>query len=366
MNILRIQLNHDAVITKQELASFLYNEIGEEYNLTEENVIDFFSIESCIFIPNQTFVSVFTISLPDLELRDIEPQDIVLSYLNTLNSSPNIISVVKTNDSILHGKAEQYYKEVIELEMDLRNILTYILTYDEKNIGEQLFKDFGINKSEKVDYDKIREKYENGLFYIYFNHYASFSQPEKIKADQIVDLLQNSSIQSFEDFKSKIENRAIKEDRHTQFLLSIKTKLKPIEDMRNAIMHIRNLSSNVILNYEKAVKNLGDEKGIKTLLKDFWTEEKKELNETTWLSIAEAQIDKLILISDDNGERFYKMNDYYYEYEFMEGYSALEEFKDDLISYLVDRVELLDFNPDSVEFELKINELIDKKLLKTD
>lgn len=36
--------------------------------------------------------------------------------------------------------------------MELRNVLTYIICYDEKKINDE-FKTFGINKSEKTDYE---------------------------------------------------------------------------------------------------------------------------------------------------------------------------------------------------------------------
>ena len=360
METIKIQIIHEGLITKKELSTFLYDEIGEEYNLSKEDIEDLFEILDTFLLPNNTFSTTFKFSIPDLELRDIELKDIVFSYLNSLQSDEKIISVVKTFDSILHKTAEKYYKEIIELEMELRNVLTYILSYDEKNIEDQLFKNFGINKSEKIDYDKVREKYENGLFYIYFNHYASFSEPKKIKADQIAELLQDPTIQNFEDFKNKISNRAIKENRHTDFLLSIKNKLKPLEDMRNAIMHIRNLSNNVIANYEKAITDNNGDKGVHSIIQEFWENERRELNEKSWLALAESQINKLIIIEENDDNRFYRMNDDYYDYEFIEGYEELNDFREDLISYLIDKIELTDFNPETDEFQTKINELIDR------
>ncbi|MCK5051950.1 MAG: hypothetical protein KAS53_09525 [Candidatus Cloacimonetes bacterium] len=359
MNSIKIQINHQAIITKEELALVLYNEIGEEYDLSEEDVEALFSIENILLLPNDTFTTNFKIELPEIELRDIEPQEIIFSYLNNLESGENILSIVKTNDSILQDVSLKYYKEVIELEMEMRNVLTYILAYDTKNIENQLFSDFGINNSEKIDFEKVKEKYENGLFYIYFNHYANFTEPQKLKANQIVELLQNPSIMTFDDFKEKINNRAINETRHTDFLLSIKTKLLPLEKMRNAIMHIRNLSKKTIDNYQKAVEDTDIEKGVRSLINDFWIIEQNVLNESTWLALAKSQLERLITITQDESENIiYKMNDNYYEYEFEEEYSDLDDFKSDLIDYLKDKIVLPDFDPDDDNFEDKIIQMI--------
>ena len=56
------------------------------------------------------------------------------------------------------------------------------------------------------------------------------------------------------------------------------------------------------------------------------------------------------------------MNDDYYETEFMEGYNDLEEFRDELIGYLLDRVYVPDFNSDYEEFTDDVNNLIDQLL----
>jgi len=362
METFKIQIIHEELITKKELSTILYNEIGEEYNLSEDDIEDLFEILDTFLLPNNTFSTNFTFSIPDLELRDIEPKDIIFSYLNSLESDERVISIVKTFDSILYKTAEKYYNEIIKLEMKLRNVLTYILSYDDKSIEDQLFKNFGIDRSQKINYEDIRKKYENGLFYIYFNHYASFSVPKKIKADQIAELLQDLTIQTFEDFKNKISNRAIKEDRHTDFLLSIKNKLKPLEDMRNAIMHIRNLSNTIIANYEKAITGNNGDKGIHSIIEEFWNNERRVLNKETWLALSKNQIKKLITVEEEAGSKTFIFNSEYYDDEFENSYNSIEDFKDDLFSYLVDKIELRDFDTLNDEFQRKINELIYKLL----
>ena len=170
--------------------------------------------------------------------------------------------------------------------------------------------------------------------------------------------MQDLTIQTFEDFKNKISNRAIKENRHIDFLLSIKNKLKPLEDMRNAIMHIRNLSNNVIANYEKAITDNNGDKGVHSIIEEFWNNERMVLNEETWLALAKNQIKKLITVKEEARSKTFIFNREYYDDEFENSYNSVESFKDDLFYYLIDKIELRDFDTSNDEFQRKINELI--------
>ena len=46
MSIVKIQINHTKNLNKEVLASHLYDLIGEEYNLNEDDVVDYFEIEN--------------------------------------------------------------------------------------------------------------------------------------------------------------------------------------------------------------------------------------------------------------------------------------------------------------------------------
>ena len=337
MATIKIQINHEKPIFIKDLATILYDQIGEEYGLSEEEIKDYFEILSIILLPNDSFITILTFELPELETRDIELKDIVISFLQSLEKMDGVVSLIKTQDSLLKAKAYEFYKQIVDLEMELRNVLTYIISYDGKKINEELFKTFGINKSEKPDYDQIKKDYENGLFYIYFNHYAAFTEPEKLKADKIVEFLQAPHIDTFEKFKIQLQDRGIKEVRHLDFIASIKTKLDPVEKMRNAIMHIRNLSDNLVNNFDMAMNDNGS-KGIQTLLNDFWTNEQNELKQKTFLKIMEYEIknifesssfeDNKLIITQDFGD------------DILSEYENLEDLQNDFILYCKDELEI--------------------------
>ena len=77
MSIIKIQINHIRNITKEDLASHLYNEIGEEYDISEDDIEDYFEIKYVLQLPNGSFVTVFTLDFPTLAVRDLELKDIL-------------------------------------------------------------------------------------------------------------------------------------------------------------------------------------------------------------------------------------------------------------------------------------------------
>lgn len=228
MNIVKIQINHKENITIKELSSAFYNEIGEEYNLSEEDVMGFFNIENRSLVPDGTFITIFTIDFPELELRDQSPQDIIISYLDSLKQDANILMIIKTSDFTLYNRARHYYEEIIDLEMELRNVLTYIMTFDGRKVNESLFTKFGVGLVDSHDPSNVSKHYENGFFYILFNEYAKFLEPKQLTDKQISELLRNPSIQSFEMFREKLIQKGISEQRHIDFLSSISTQIKPL------------------------------------------------------------------------------------------------------------------------------------------
>ncbi|MCE7980899.1 MAG: hypothetical protein DYG89_06875 [Caldilinea sp. CFX5] len=365
MNIVKIQINHRENITIRELSSALYNEIGEEYELSEKDVMFLFNIESRLLVPDGTFITVFTINFPELELRDQSPQDIIISYLNSLKQDANILTIVKTSDFTLYNRARQYYEEIIDLEMALRNVLTYIMTYDHRKIDESLFKQFDIGLVPSHDPNNARNHYENGFFYILFNQYSNFLEPKQLTDKQISELLRDPSIHSFEMFREKITQKGILEERHINFLSSISTQIKPLEDMRNAIMHIRNLSNRLVQNYEKATNNQSST-AIMKLIQNFWIQENETLKKQTWLALAKSQVNKVVSLEsyqDDNP--IFRTNSTHYLYELEEGYVGVDALKLDLIPYLMDYVAVEGFDPSDPEFEAELNKMIDTTLART-
>jgi len=357
VNIVKVQINHTENLTKVDLASYLYAEIGEEYGIPDNEIEDYFTIDYVLQLPNNSFSTFFILDFPDLELPNQALKDIVKSYLDTLNNLDETISVVKFQDDILQTAAIKYYDKLFTIEMELRNVLTYILTYDEKPVNNGVFKEFGIRIAESYKEENVLREYENGLYYILFNHYANFTEPQKLKADKVSELLQSNHIQTFNDFNREIEKRYISEERHIVFLSSIKQKLQPLEKMRNAIMHIRNLSNTLIANFEKSAFDTPTEKGIHSLINEFWKEENEFIKETTWIGLAEKLLPKFSV--RDNGEGYlidWEINEEVILINDQNEFETIEEANEQIVEEILDIIQVTDFEPT----EENVNELRNK------
>ena len=198
MSIVKIQINHIKNLSKEVLASHLYDLIGEEYNLNEDDVEDYFEIENVYKLPNNSFISIFIIDFPALEYnRDFKPKDIVKSYLDTINGLEEVIGLVKLQDDFLQAIAKQYFNKLFAIEMELRNVLTYILTYDEKAIEKGVFKEFGVQLSLDFifrPYKRIAGKFgkKDGALYTEIIKYSTILERAKLRNRIFINKLENT------------------------------------------------------------------------------------------------------------------------------------------------------------------------------
>lgn len=361
MNLVRIQLNHTEHLTLKELSSPFYAEIGEEYDFSEEVVEALFTIESQLLLPNATFVTVFSLDFPELGLRDQTPQDIVKSYLDTLKQRGSILSIVKTSDFSLFERAQQYYQDIIGLEMEIRNVFTYIMAYDDREVNAELFKFFNVPTVKSFQSEQADRQYENGFFYILFSQYAEFLEPKQLVEKDVIALLRNPSIQTFELFRERVIPKGVLEERHINFLSSISPQVRTIEDMRNAIMHVRHLSERLVQNYEQATDYRSDT-SIMRLISEFWGQERELLKPQTWLALAKSRLRKVISVVRRDDGIIFNTNNEYYDSGLEEEYTEIASVKADLIPYLIEYVKVRDFDPETPAFEERLSEMVDSTL----
>jgi len=344
METIKIQVNHKEPLTLSKLSNILYDEIGEEYDLSLEDIEDYFTFLSSSCLPNETFITVLEFNIPKLITREVSLKSIVFSFLQSVENIEGIVSITKVNDTILQETAFVYYQKIIELEMDMRNVLTYILAYSSKAINDELFKVFAVNHSSKgISNVVIKEQYENKLFYIDFSQYASFTEPEKVNPQKIAELLQEPNISSFEQLKTKLEERGLKENRHIDFIASIKERLNPLEKMRNSIMHIRNISDKVIRDFDMAIEDNGINKGIKTLIADFWNNENEILKQETFMKLAEIEIKNIFKEIDENKNSAYLSQNDIVNAMLADDYQDLETFQEDILEYIDYEINILNY-----------------------
>jgi len=357
METIKIQINHTEPLTLKKIATILHDEIGEINDLSLEDIEEYFTFLSTNLLPNETFISVITFEIPELVLREKNLEEIIISYLNSLNALDSIISITKVNDTYFQKKSTEYYQEIIDLEMDMRNVLTYIITYDKRRINKELFKDFGIKIAEDLESDKIKQNHENGFFYILFKDYKSFLDIEPLNQKDINNLLLNPTITSFEDFKTKLPTKIL-ETRHLDFLASIKDSFKQLDNIRNSIMHIHSLSNSEMRNYEKHMNDTDMDKSLKTKINDFWNNENELLKEETFIKLAQVEIENIFKEIDDNKDSDYVSENDIVNAMLDDDYQDLEAFQNDILEYIDDEINVLNYTITNENYQ-QLNTLIE-------
>ena len=193
---------------------------------------------------------------------------ILQDFGNKLQEDKHIELVLKYGDEGMQVEHQKYAKEIFDLEMRLREVISFIFvdTYegDYYNFIEfQKVKGKGIKENEKRNV--FEENFENEFFFLNFNHYSGLYLPNIIKGHILNILIEENK--SDKDLKDRILNMGIFRHRteYNEFLKSIQQDLQSIEKLRNCIAHNRSLTDiDIIENYQTAENKL--DKSIS----DFW------------------------------------------------------------------------------------------------
>ena len=139
--------------------------------------------------------------------------------------------VVKFHDDFHLKDLAEYQKEIYEIEMSLREIFTFIFLHRYKDTENFLYEYNIKNKENKTDM-------ENEFFEFEFNNYIKMGLKDKLKGlenEDVLETLFNSD--DFNKFKENLQSRGIKEEKHKNFIRSIKEDLGTFKDVRNNIAH---------------------------------------------------------------------------------------------------------------------------------
>ncbi|MCW5925241.1 MAG: Abi family protein [Saprospiraceae bacterium] len=186
-------------------------------------------------------------------------------FLKSVSALPGVLQVLKYQDSIQHERARRYFEEIFDIEMNLRQVLNYILLYNDRDELERTFPDFNAATVPGFDKDHARQHFENEMFYVQFPVYSQFDTPAPLADGKVIRML--LTVSSIEQFFQNLRARPLTTERHRSFLSSIKDLLDSIEKLRNAIAHHRAFSKRSVDNYERSRDQLQQK------IEDFWREE---------------------------------------------------------------------------------------------
>lgn len=226
-------------------------------------------------------------------------------FIETLNKylqeSMYITHIIKFKDEIAFNTNLNLLPKIYEIEMDLRNVITFILleTFQNKN-PYNLLEDFNIDKFKRVDNNQdysaedLSENLENELFLLSFTNYKKFMELNNYDVDKGIKVLKeilrqkdnisfnalkflkgikNLSTEEYSQLKRRFTPEGITFEKYKDFILGLEQYMHIIEIVRNSVAHNRHLTDDIISNFETAYN------GLKSHIQDFWDNIEQYLND---------------------------------------------------------------------------------------
>lgn len=185
--------------------------------------------------------------------EDAEAQAIHSAFGKLLSNDSAVEHVLKFQDSFQLSRYQQYAREIYELEMRLREAISFIFIDGYGGSYYDLLKDSSAkivvkNPPSENDY---KSHHENEFFYLVFDQYIKVNERKPIT--QVQDLI--SFIGRATDLatlQTTLTAKPIENRPHSDFLARIKGWIDAVEKLRNCIAHNRTASPKVIEDYESA------------------------------------------------------------------------------------------------------------------
>ena len=103
--------------------------------------------------------------------------------------------------------------------------------------------------------------------------------------------------------------------------------------------------------------NIATEKGIKTLIDNFWDKENELLQQETFMRLSKLEIDKIFKNVDIEEDKYIINKNISTEF-LDESYNELETFQNDILEYIDNEINILDYTITDEE-EQQLNSLIE-------
>jgi len=213
-------------------------------------------------LPKSSKVIVgFEITLPE-DSPEIEM--LIASINNNLLSSSNIEAVFKFKDLDLFSKLGALSSDLFEIEMKLREAITFIFidTYGsdyynllkEINVGPQFEEKRNLRKDAEQRKEFLSKRLENEFFHIMFKQYSKLLELKPLKVEELTSTIEVSK--DFQEFKRRMIARGIIKEEYLDFISSIKIDMETLENVRNCVAHYRTPSDDDLANFEMVKEQL--------------------------------------------------------------------------------------------------------------
>ena len=218
----------------------------------------------------------FDNSLVEFDSASEEMGNLIREFSKSVAGYTNegIEHLLKLNDFQLRHELRKYGKEIFEIEMNLREVLSLIFvdTYGEdfyKLLQEVNVEPTGQRKPQE---SQMQAQYENQLFFLDFSDYINMNVRKDLSLGRIKEYMEQA--EDFGELKRRITTNPIIKEEYAAFLTRLKERLGPIEKLRNCVAHNRSIPRRIIGSYENAREMLLEE------IDDFLKEQASDDNVT--------------------------------------------------------------------------------------
>ncbi|SKC97554.1 hypothetical protein SAMN05660461_0945 [Chitinophaga ginsengisegetis] len=221
------------VAIKQKLSELLidayqqyYTEIKDLNGLTLIEVLYFNQISSDYYCLGFSLAH---------DSSNVNANDIKMLFEDGMNDAEFIDAVFKFQDPFLNQHLEKLYNEIHNIELRLREVISFIFTdtykQDFYNVLYELnikpmYDDDKLNKDPVKRREYLKKKLENEFFYLLFSHYIWFNDLANIDIGNIIAYLQKNI--DFDGFRQKVLSRGINKEVYEDFITSLKSNLNNI------------------------------------------------------------------------------------------------------------------------------------------
>lgn len=235
---------------------------GNNDLINEDNIDAIFKVKYTNKLLNDRFLIGFKIVI-----EETFSEEELKIFCRSINDLDECEFLIKFGDTFLFDSLEKYYEEIFEIEMQLREILSYIFisTYEDDCFSFLEFQKQKINLTirgvQEGDMpDFLKNKYQNEFFYLTFNHYKQLKLPDVIKSKTLINLVSDSK--RLDKLKKGINKLGVmrpERRKYMEFLNRIFQDLESIETVRNCVAHNREPSDEELENYKFAKEKLQQE-----------------------------------------------------------------------------------------------------------
>lgn len=195
----------------------------------------------------------FSVELPE----DIEPAETIIEdFIENLCDSGHGFHIVKFEDPLLKTKLAERAKEIFDLEMKLRRVLSiiYLHAYQSEEPYNLLRDETTKTRTQGLKPQQMKSATENQFFHVTFSQYIQLNQRRKFNVDDILEFVRDAK--KYNAFRVKIIREPIENTEDADLLEDLKTIMDPIEQMRNCVAHNRQPSQRLTGNYINACSEL--------------------------------------------------------------------------------------------------------------